>query len=103
MPLPNVTELALRAAVNTAERSLLGNNDQAQAIKTIANKRAQEQITGSSDGSSMLGQFSLQSAAIDLALVGVAAALNGFVLIKIYRRGWVRLWSPRIRKRKIYP
>ena len=76
MALPYVTELALRAAVNTTGRSLSGTGDQTQAIKAVANKRAQEQISGSSDVSTLSGQFSAQAVAIDLAIVGLTLAYS---------------------------
>ena len=76
MPSTYVTELSLRAAVNTTGRGLSSEGDQTQAIKTVANKRAKEQISGSSDISSLNGQFSAQGIAIDIAIAGLTLAFD---------------------------
>ncbi len=74
MPSPYVTELALRAAVNNTKRELTSEGGQSESIKDVALKRARDQITGSSDVSSVGSQISLQSIAIEVAVAGISLA-----------------------------
>lgn len=74
MPSSYITELSLRAAVNTTKRNLNSDEDQTRAIQTVANERARAQIAGSSDGNAVSSQMNLQSMAIDLAVVGLRMA-----------------------------
>lgn len=74
MPSSYITELSLRAAVNTTKRNLTSDEDQTDTIQTIANERARAQVTGSSDTNSVSTQMNLQAMAIDLALVGLKMA-----------------------------
>ena len=76
MPSPSyVTELALRAAVNTNSRDLSAAGDQAEAIKGTALQRVQGLTTASSHGSPLSPQVSsAQAEAIGLAVAGVGLA-----------------------------
>lgn len=70
-----LTELALRTAVNTTSRNLLtGIDGQAEKIKDAALNRVNELVKGSSDDSTMSSQISAQTAAIGLAVEGIALA-----------------------------
>ena len=80
MPTPHITELALRAAVNTTGRVLTGeDNNLTESIKAAAIKRANAQITANSSGAAMEAQQSAQSTAIGLAVAGLGVA---FVAVK---------------------
>ncbi|GGI86262.1 hypothetical protein [Legionella impletisoli] len=69
-----LTELALRAAVHTTNKELSSDQNHAEAIKKTALERAQQLVQSHSTSSSMASQFSAQSEAIALAVVGLELA-----------------------------
>jgi hypothetical protein len=68
MPSSFLTELALRAAVNTNNRTLTNEKGQAEAIKDFALKRSAELIQSDASASTVDAQVDLQSQAIGLAV-----------------------------------
>ncbi len=75
MPSSYITELALRAAVNTSSRDLAAGG-QAEAIKGVALQRVQGLGTSAGGNGSPMGVqvSSAQAEAIGLAVAGVALA-----------------------------
>ena len=71
-----LTELALRAAVNTSNRTLTREGSQAEAIRSIAFTRTQELIQANSSYSPIATQMKMQSTTISLALKGITLAYN---------------------------
>ena len=74
MPSSDLTELALRFAVNTNKRALTGEKGQAESIKDSALKRSLEMIQGSSSSSGVSAQMDVQSMAINIAVKGLEIA-----------------------------
>jgi hypothetical protein len=74
MPASYLTELALRAAVNTSKKQGTGDGQPSEDIKNIALNRAKELIHGSSNASTIGSQFNVQAAAIGIAIQGLEIA-----------------------------
>lgn len=75
MPSSSLTELALRAAVNTtSSQSITTGSDPYNDIKNAALQRSQVLVSGSSTLSSMLTQTNLEAAAIAVAVQGLELA-----------------------------
>jgi hypothetical protein len=74
MPSSYLTELALRAAVSSAKRTLTGESDQVTKIKEVALKRSQELVQGQSSESSLRTEMDAQSIAINVAIKGLELA-----------------------------
>jgi hypothetical protein len=70
---PNLTELALRAAVNTHKRNL-ASDQSTNSMKDTAEKRAREMITANTNSSSLSKDLDLQKAAIGVAMAGIEVA-----------------------------
>jgi hypothetical protein len=71
-----MTELALRAAVNTTNTELRPGTNPIDDIKQIALNRAKELVTGNSKVSELTTQMDVQSMAIRLAVSGLALAFS---------------------------
>jgi hypothetical protein len=78
MAMTTLTELALRAAVNTAPQTISSTDNSATDIKTAALKRMQE-LLGGSNLSNVSSQINLQTVAITAAIQGIGLA---FIAIK---------------------
>ena len=77
MQTPNITELSLRAAVNSklCSRNLNeGASGNADAIKNTAISQIEKQTTPNSGLSALTSQISSQSAIVEAAVVGIAVA-----------------------------
>ncbi len=75
MPGIYLTELALRAAVNTSKKQVTGDGlSSSNDIKNLALGRVQELINGNSNASNIGSQINLQAAAIALAIQGLEIA-----------------------------
>ena len=68
MPSPNISELALRTAINTRTSSLNLANDLTDAIKDSALKRMNELVHANGNGTSASEQTLIQSEAIHVAI-----------------------------------
>ncbi len=73
MPPSYLTELALRAAVNTTNRTLTSDSNQTETLKTAALKCTQEFIKGNSDNTQMKAEAMAATLAIEGMLLAYKA------------------------------
>lgn len=76
MPASQLTELALRAAVNTTKRDLTAGANQSDSIQNVALSRARELINGSADLGAISSQLLENGAAIHIAMQGLKLAYS---------------------------
>ncbi len=79
LPSTKVTELALRAAVNSTAIKPTTDGNPTEDIKTNALNRAKELVLGNSTSSSLSGQMDLQSMAIGAAVAGLGLAISATI------------------------